>query len=257
MLQAAEFAPGPLTVAGLRVRDIYASERIVAALLDLIAGEGWLERDAAGAYELTDAGRATVDALLQRRAQLLADVALMAAAQAERLHELLARLVEAGMAAPEPPGVWCLAHSRRRAPPEGAPILARMLQLFEDFNAFRDDSHMAAWRDLGVEGYVWEAFALLADGLATDADAVAEQLRHRGYSRAEYAAALASLATRGWLAPADASTYRLSEAGRAVRQGVERATDDAFYAPWAALAPAEQAELHHLLLRLKEGVHTE
>ncbi len=34
LIQAVEFDPAPLTVAGLRVRDIYASERIVAALLE-------------------------------------------------------------------------------------------------------------------------------------------------------------------------------------------------------------------------------
>src|SRR5688572_20893176 len=43
LLQAAEFEPEPLTVAGLRVRDIYASERIVGALLDLMASEGWFD----------------------------------------------------------------------------------------------------------------------------------------------------------------------------------------------------------------------
>ncbi|KPV46481.1 hypothetical protein SE17_43265, partial [Kouleothrix aurantiaca] len=57
LVQASEFAPEPLTVELLRVRDIYASERIVAALLELMAGEGWLERDAAGRYALAEAER--------------------------------------------------------------------------------------------------------------------------------------------------------------------------------------------------------
>jgi hypothetical protein len=39
LIQATEFDPEPLTIAGLRVRDIYASERMVAALLDLMAAE--------------------------------------------------------------------------------------------------------------------------------------------------------------------------------------------------------------------------
>src|SRR6185295_15094177 len=53
LIQAAEFAPAPLTVASLRVRDIYASERMVAALLELMASEKWLDRRAADEYHLT------------------------------------------------------------------------------------------------------------------------------------------------------------------------------------------------------------
>lgn len=253
LIQAAEFDPEPLTVENLRVRDTYASERVVAALLELLATEGWLERDGAGAYALTEAGRATVGAILGRRRSLLADAALLPADEAGRLHALLSRLIDASLAAPEPPGTWCLAHSRRRAPQADAPILTRMLQLFEDFNAFRDDAHMAAWQPLGVAGHVWEAFALLAAGAAADAEAIAAQLRHRGYSPGEYAAALEDLAGRGWIAPGDPPAYALTEAGRAVRGEVERATDALFYAPWGALAPGELAELHGLLLRLRGG----
>src|SRR5258706_12922667 len=58
LIQAVEFDPAPLTVAGLRVRDIYASERIVAALLELMASEKWLHPRAAGGDPPTAGGRA-------------------------------------------------------------------------------------------------------------------------------------------------------------------------------------------------------
>ena len=57
LVQAAEFDPEPLTVAALRVRDIYASERIVQALLELMAGEQWFDRQGE-VYTLTEHGRA-------------------------------------------------------------------------------------------------------------------------------------------------------------------------------------------------------
>ncbi len=44
LIQAAEFDPEPLSVARLRVRDIYASECIVTALLEVMAAERWLDR---------------------------------------------------------------------------------------------------------------------------------------------------------------------------------------------------------------------
>src|SRR5215208_3631377 len=60
LIQAAEFDPAPLTVASLRVRDVYASERIVAALLEMMASEKWLDRSAAGEYHLMTEGRAVL-----------------------------------------------------------------------------------------------------------------------------------------------------------------------------------------------------
>lgn len=251
LLQAAEFDPEPLTVAGLRVRDIYASERIVAALLDLLASEGWLDRDLAGAYALTAAGRTVLDTILARRQRLIAHTELLQPQDLDRLAELLGRIVTASLAVPDPPGVWCLAHSRRRAPPPDAPVLAILLQLFEDLNAFRDDSHMAAWQPLGVTGHAWEAFAHVAgDQAATPAD-LFRTLAYRGYSEREYADALGALADRGWLERSGAQEYRLSDAGRQVRAAVEQATDGFFYAPWQALQPHEFRTLIQLLQALR------
>lgn len=251
LIQAAEFDPQPLTVAALRRRDIYASERIVAALLELLASETWLDRDTAGAYALNEAGRAVVTTILQRRQTLLADASLLPAPESDRLHALLWRIVEASLAAPDPPGTWCLAHSRHRAPTADAPMLTRLLQLFEDLNAFRDDAHMAAWRPLGLAGYVWEAFALLVAGSAASADALFQQLAYRGHSRSAYATALADLEARGWAQADGAGGYRVTEAGLAAHAQAEQATDAAFYAPWGTLSGAEQRELRQILLRMK------
>jgi hypothetical protein len=254
LLQAAEFDPEPLTVTGLRVRDTYASERIVGALLELLASEGWLGRGPADEYALTDAGRGVLAALLERRRRLLGGITLLPAASVERLNEMLGRVVVASQAAPEPPGTWCLAHSRRRAPPPEAPPLAHLLQLFEDLNAFRDDAHMAGWGALGVAGHVWEAFALVWAGEARTPGDLFRTLAHRGYSQAEYAAALDLLAARGWLARGQQGSYTVTPAGQAARAGVEQQTDAGFYAPWSVLQPAELVELRQLLADLAASV---
>src|SRR5215212_4932003 len=70
LIQAAEFDPEPLTVANLRVRDVYASERIVQALLELMASEGWFDRSAQDTYALTAKGRVVLQRRLQRRREL-------------------------------------------------------------------------------------------------------------------------------------------------------------------------------------------
>jgi hypothetical protein len=121
---------------------------------------------------------------------------------------------------------------------------------FSDFNAFRDDAHMAAWQSYQLDGYVWEAFALVCDGQANSAATLFEQLAYRGYSCGEYAAALETLTRRSWLEPdATAGAYSVTAAGRAAWVHVERLTDSYFYAPWSCLAEAQIEELRALLLR--------
>ena len=252
LVQASEFAPEPLTVDLLRVRDIYASEQIVAALLELMASEGWLERDGAGRYTLAQPGRDLLAARHASRAAVLGETLLLPPTELARLHTLLEKLIDASLGSPSPPGTWCLAHSRRRAPPAGAPPLMHILQFFDDINAFRDDAHMAAWRHFGLTGYAWEAFALVRGGAAHNATQVAEQLQHRGYSRAEYAAALDELAARGWLEH-DGDKYQPTETGLAARGSAERLTDLYFYRPWEVFSSSEENELYTLLCRLRDS----
>jgi hypothetical protein len=253
LIQAAEFDPEPLTVDKLRVRDVYASKRIVRALLELMASEEWLDRSAQDAYYLTVKGRVVLERRLQRQRELTVGLMPLPADDLAQLATLLTQLIDASLAAPAPPGSWCLAHSRRRAPAHDDPALVRIAQYFSDFNAFRDDAHMAAWQSLQLDGYVWEAFALVCDSEADSAATLFEQLAYRGYSSDEYATALETLTRHKWLEPAaTAGAYRVTADGRAARALVERLTDNYFYAPWSCLAEGQIAELRALLLRFIE-----
>jgi hypothetical protein len=235
LIQAAEFDPEPLSVARLRARDIYAAERIVAALLEIMAAERWLDRRGDD-YHLRLEGRAVLDRIQANRARRLSALALPDE-PLTRLERALRDVIDRSLAAGDPPGVWCLAHSRRRAPADDAPPAEKLFQYVADVNAFRDDCHMAAWRPLGVAGYVWEALALVADG-APSADALFQALPYRGYSVTDYATALDELAARGWAAPT-ADGWQATDDGRAVRAAAEQRTDAAFYVPWAHLSPAD------------------
>jgi hypothetical protein len=253
LVQAAEFDPEPLTVENLRVRHVYASERIIAALLELMASEGWLDRDGQGAHHLTVAGRAQYQRLRPRQHTLIGALEPPPEAQADRLADLLGRVIDAGLGSPRPPGTWCLAHSRRRAPAADAPPLVRIFQYSEDINAIRDDAHMAAWSPSGLKGYEWETFAHVCAGQANTAEMLFEQLNYRGNSRGEYANALMELTRRGWLEPvSNIETYQVTGAGRQMRDEVERATNDYFYASWSGLAENEIAVAHDLLIQLRD-----
>lgn len=254
MVQAAEFDPEPLTVANLRVRDIYASEKLAAALLELLASEKWLARRGES-YTLTAGGQEIVKTLRQRPEKFLADLTPLPEDQIGRLESLLRRIIDGSLAAPTPPGAWCLVHSRNRAPADTASPLIKIFHYLSDFNAFRDDAHMAAFMPHEPEGYVWEAFTLIVGGLADSAATLFEQLAYRGYAEEDFVHALAHLTAKGWLANPDSNnTYSVTAAGNKIKDTVETLTDRYFYAPWAGLTAAEQTELIELLEQLQTAL---
>jgi hypothetical protein len=251
MVQAAEFEPEPLTVANLRVRDIYASESIAQAILEMFASEKWMDRRG-DAYHLTEAGREVMATLLGRAPSLLAQVAVPEHVDIARLENLLRRIIDASLVCDTPPGNWCLAHSRRRAPNDAQPALRRLLAYFSDFNAFRDDCHMAAWQPQGVTGQQWETFSFVVSGGADTAVSLYDQLSYRGYSSEDFAVALAELTDCGWLA-ANGDAYQATPQGQAIHAEVERLTDHYFYTPWrTALNEIELAETTELLRVMRE-----
>lgn len=255
LVQALEFDPEPISVAKLRIRDIYASEGIVFALLALMASEKWLEPVNKDEYLLSDEGRALAEGRVDRMREAIAsleqelDLSLLG-----RLESLLEWIISASMACDDPPGNWCLRYSRNRAPGPNSSPLVKINQYMADFNAFRDDAHMAAWRPQGVSGYTWEAFAFVCDGSADTALNIDRALHYRGYSTGEYAAALDSLVQRGWLEDVlgDPGRYRPTDVGSDVRQEVERLTNRYFYEPWKQLGNDEQTETVNLMNRLRQ-----
>lgn len=249
MIQAAEFDPEPLSVARLRVRDIYAAERIVAALLEVMAAERWFDRHGDD-YHLRAEGRAVLDRIRANRARRLSALALPDE-PLTRLERALGDVIARSLAAGDPPGTWSLSHSRRRAPADDASAAEKLFQYVADVNAFRDDCHMAAWQPLGVSGQVWETFGFVADGSAVTPEALFAALSFRGYSAADYAAALDELAARGWATPTT-DGWQATEDGRAVRAAAEARTDAAFYAPWAHLSAADVLALRDDIVTLNQ-----
>ena len=152
----------------------------------------------------------------------------------QRLVELLGKLFSLCLSAGDPPGSWCLAHSRRRARqvPEAPPLLQQISQFMSDFNAYRDDAHMAAWKAEDVakhmSGKHLISFTVARPKAPAELD---EKLFYRGYSAGEWAGALQELRERGWLAGVAGGDHTVTAAGYDVQATVEEATDDYFYAP--------------------------
>ena len=206
-----------------------------------------------GEYALTDAGRKAAWRIFEAARDSMVPLQPLPSADLERLAGLLRRLVEASLAAPEPPRQGCLRLSRRIDPGEAAPVLVRIDQYLSDLNWYREDSHMAVWQPYGISGAAWEAFTHLWRGDAGTLDELYAKLAFRGHSREAYAEAAGELIACGWVAGHE-DGYRVTEAGQAVRQQAEETTDRYFYAPWGCLDGGELRKLGELLAGLRDGL---
>lgn len=242
LIQALEFDPEPLTVDLLRIRDTYAAPILVAALLELMASEGWFDKRPAG-YGLTARGRDAITSRIRAGGRHLQQVEQqLGPTAAAPLEQTLSRLNAAALAAPTPPGTWCLRHSRRRAHLNETCILSRIRQYTSDWNAWRDDAHMAAFQPVEPRGHVWEGLTLLQQGEVQTAADVKKQLFYRGYSAAEYRVGLASLADRGWVSHSG-DGFDITATGRDIIDQVEAQTDRYFFAPFNILNDQEKEKL--------------
>jgi len=253
LLAALTFAPEPISAERLRLRTPYAATQAFEERLANAARQGWLTPIRGDEYRLTEAGWYAAQRIVEAAYAAMASLQPLPPADLTRLAAHLRRLVEASLAAPQPPGKWCIAHSRRIARGDEASPAERIDQYLSDLGAYRDDAHLAAWQPYGLSGQAWEALTCLWRGEANSLDELCLKLQRRGHSRETYAEALQDLVKRGLVAE-KAGTYRLTEQGKMLRQEAEEATDRYFYAPWAGLSEGEMHELRDLLTRLAEGL---
>ena len=207
-----------------------------------------------GEFHLTNAGHAAVRKLIDTAYAAMTPLHPLPDAELERLLDLLRRVVEASLAAPEPPGKWCLRIARHYDPAGQAGMMPQLDQYLSDLVSYRDDAHLATWKPLGVTGQEWETLTHLWHGdIVTLDDLCARHCARRGYSCESYAAALQALIARGWCVEQDGA-YRITEQGRRLRDDAEATTDRYFFAPWESLALAELEDLGRLLTQTRDAL---
>jgi len=255
LFTALTFEPEPISAARLCIRSPYTSERFYNGNLTGAAGLGLLcpAAQEENAYQLTETGKASMKLMMVAVYARMAEQQGLPTSELERLAALLHRLVEASLAAPEPPGKWSISHSRRIDPGDKAPAMVRIDQYISDLAGYRDDSHLAAWQQHNIAGHIWEAFTFVWRGDMTNLDALSNELARRGHTREEYQQALEELVGQGWLTEG-AGEYQVTPSGSAIRQEAEDATNRYFFAPWSVLSQEELEELHTLLQGLRDGL---
>ncbi len=182
-------------------------------------------------------------------------------------HVLEARLAGAGAALGRlldghDAEVRAAAHLARRAV-EGLTVAGRPLGAANAALPWPDDPRLVLWQAAGVvrehrgDGHVAALVAAGLDGVEAlvsmvGTGAVPRSLLQvaRGWDDAEWEAAEARLAGRGWLA-ADGA---LTSEGAAARTGIEALTDRLATEPWDRLGPEGTEELRALLVPLARAV---
>lgn len=247
---ASRVHPEPLTTAFVHQLYPYGSQSKYRSQIDGLVEAGYLEA-ASGGFRFTEAGQAAYDQLNRGFYDELARIGDRLTVDMVRTVELLNKVVEAMVKAPEPEPTAALESSRRIHPGIDVHGLVQIDAANDDLGAFRDDCHIAAWREYNVDGYVWETFSNVWEGEHNTAATLGERYAFRGYTEADYADALAQLVGRGWVVENE-SVFVLTDEGRALRERAEMATNRYFYAPWVVLNKEEREELHGLLNQLSD-----
>ena len=256
LMAASIFEPDPVSAARLCVRAAYTNPELLEQRLQTGIRLGLLMPSGNAEYRLTVSGHDAVRRLIAAAYGAIRDLMPLAEPEMQVLLALLRRLVEASLAAPEPPGKWCL-HIERHYDPQGnAGWMPQLDQYLSDLVAYRDDAHLAAWQPYGMGGQHWETLTHLWEGdYCTLEELCAKHCVRRGYSCESYAAVLDDLIARG-LASQQGDTFRLTEAGQALRDAAEAITNRYFFAPWAGLSAAEMSDLRRLLVRTREMLYS-
>lgn len=248
-VQALEFAPEPLTVEKFRRRAVYSSPSLTLALLELLASEQYFD-PIDGAYHLTTKGHAEAEKIRKFRNNSFHGFDPISSDISAKIEHYMKRIILASLEV-NTISTTSLIHSRKRAPESDAPALAKIVQYGSDFNAFRDDAHMAAFGEYDVEGHVWEAFTYIKTEQAKTVAELYEKLAYRGYYTQDWQAALNHLEGRGWVEQTT-GIYQATEKGLDISQKIETKTDTLFYAPWDVLSEDEYLDLTTLMQELSE-----
>lgn len=252
LLSANRNEPEPLSAAGMHLRGPYSNVHVYEQFLSQTAEAGLLEARSDGEYVLSDRGRSVLHKVNHAFYTRLGEIEALPVERMSQVEELLGRIVQACLEAPEPEDKGVLLTTHRGHPGEVYAPLARIDQHMDDLRAFRDDAHLASWRPYDISGHAWEAMTLVWRGEAHTAEELAGRA-FRGYSVEDYAETLEGLAGRGLLEKTEQG-YLVTEKGRALRQEAEEATDRYFFVPWSCLGHGELVQLHWLLTQLRNGL---
>jgi hypothetical protein len=258
LLHAWDFAPRPLSVAGLHDCTPYYAAHVFETRMTDLAEHGFLHPESGG-YILTEKGRTAASAIEQASFNALAELRPLPDSDLDRLVRCFGRLIAAARSNPATPDCPCLSDQAAPDRPYESSYLGWLVEYISDLYRYKCDCHTTAWRPTGVSGFAMEPFTFIwRDAVSTLDELVTragQERMGRGHTGDDYARFVAELVERGWLA-LDGDRFALTDEGRAIRDRIEEDTDAAFYSVWDTLAPDELEDLAALIASLKMSLET-
>jgi len=181
-----------------------------------------------GRWELTPAGRDLTKCVRREADAYLASLpSPLSREDLTRLASLLARAFDATVASLDPRWRSHVPRATRMAGDGNHPMVALENAIYGLWQA-RDDCHMAAWRQAGLDGPTLDALTRIWRGeAASEAELAAKLTSQRP---ADISRALARLRRDGLVA-AD-GPLRTTDTGAKARQAIEDETDRLFFSAW-------------------------
>ena len=225
------YFPGSATPHDFSTFGPYTSVSIYRSALDRLVDKRLAERAGEARYRLTEPARkALADTYTEYFGRVARSSALLDE-DADRLFGITESAYAAALRQSDVPvPILNAAHSIL---PEIDSVWVQLERRLVGLMIFRDDAHIAAWREAGYTGPRIELSTQLfhkEEGLAyEELRAKADRLDDK-----DFASALSALHSGGEVSQR-AEKYRLSKAGRATRQEIEDATNLHFEKPFASL----------------------
>jgi len=248
LIAALTFEPEDTTPSHLLVRGPYTSSEQYLSRLENAADKGYLENQSNGSYHLSDKGRAAALDFIKTARNAMEAAKLITGADAQKLVEMLERLVENCLATPPPPNTWSINLSYKLMPAK-EPSMPFIEQAISCLSAYRDDAHLASWQSSGLSAIALESLTLIWRGQVSTTDQLTEKLSFRGHPDKMYLDALAELRSHDYISGFQ-NVLRLTEEGKLFRDRVEANTDHYFYAPWSCLNTDEKEQMAEILNRI-------
>jgi DNA-binding MarR family transcriptional regulator len=246
------FGDEPLSLAQILDYNPYGTVDGFSAPLATLKEKGLVLQDQTGRFALTPRGRDAVERVHVAGRAYLSQMQPLPPDDLEMLAGRLESAVEGILAdpvlAPRPGSHLAGSRSLRVFGLDAHPMV-RIEQAIYDLWSARDDAHMKAWRDSGLEGPTMDVLTHIWSGEARTVGDLTESLQ--GLTPEDVESSLAYLVEREYV-ERDGDEVRLTPKGALARDDIERETDRIYFNPWPPFGLNEVAWVRDKLREINE-----
>ena len=242
---------GGVTLSQIRAYNPYVTVNNYSAPLDALVVSGLVIKDAQGCYSLSNHAKRAIDRVHAEGRAWISRAQLLPPAELDDLARQLERAVSAILADPilsPRPGTRLAGCRSLVVSDENMPSMARIEQAITDLWGARDDSHIKAWRDAGLEGPAMAVLTLVWSGEARTVGDMTKALAGR-QSASDIESIVSYLLEKEYMVRDGDDMLVLTPEGALVREDIERETDRIYFTPWPHKAD-EALRVHDKLAEL-------